>query len=195
MFKRLIELKKVHKNLSMLFGYTMSKFNEGEFRKTFEAVKAEIPSVTYNDFHVNLSQLSNNYYHNDNLQIKAQNEVAIREIKDIIANRHFDMDPMQLVQRAFMRGLVEFASTGKAPIKCRSLEASLFMDSWGNIYPSIMWDKKIANVREIGYDLTRVWNSDDAKQIRQMIIEGKDPQQWTSCEAYQALTGKITSLL
>jgi MoaA/NifB/PqqE/SkfB family radical SAM enzyme len=195
MAKRLTELKKEHRNLNFLFGYTMSRFNEGEFAKTFEAVKAEIPSVTYNDFHVNLSQLSNNYYHNDDLQIKVQNEIAIRELKEIIANRHFDIDPMQLVQRAFMKGLVKFASTGKAPIKCRSLEASLFMDSWGNIYPSIMWDKKIANIREIGYDLGKIWNSDDAKQIRQMVAEGKDPQQWTSCEAYQALTGKITSLL
>ena len=174
MFKRLIELKKVHKNLSMLFGYTMSKFNQGEFRKTFEAVKAEIPSVTYNDFHVNLSQLSNNYYHNDNLQIKAQNEVAIREIKDIIANRHFDMDPMQLVQRAFMRGLVEFASTGKAPIKCRSWRHRF---SWTAGATSTVHNVGQEDSERQGdrYDLTRVWNSDDAKQIRQMIIEGKTP--------------------
>jgi len=28
-----------------------------------------------------------------------------------------------------------------------------------------------------------------------MIKEGKEPNEWTSCEAYQILTGRITTLL
>ncbi len=34
-------------------------------------------------------------------------------------------------------------------MKSRSLEASLFIDSFGNVYPSIMWDKKIGNIKEV----------------------------------------------
>jgi Fe-coproporphyrin III synthase len=195
MHKRLTELKKEYKNLYFLFGYTMSKFNEGQFRATYEAVKKEIPNLRYNDFHVNLSQTSSNYYHNQQSEIKTDNSAAILEIADIIKNRRFDADPIQVIQNAFMKGLLKFASTGKTPIKCRSLEASIFMDSWGNVYPSIMWDRKIANIRDIGYDLDGVWESEEAKEVKRLIAEGKDPQQWTSCEAYQSITGRISSLI
>ena len=80
-------------------------------------------------------------------------------------------------------------------MRSRSMEASLFMDSFGNIYPSIMWDRKIGNIKDANYDLSKLWNNDIAKEIRNEIKSGKEPSQWTSCEAYQTLTGNVLSLL
>jgi len=40
-----------------------------------------------------------------------------------------------------------------------------------------------------------MWNNEIAKQVRSDIATGKEPNQWTSCEAYQILTGNVLSLL
>ena len=85
----------------------------------------------------------------------------------------------------------KFSETGKAPTKSRSMDASLFLDSYGNVFPSIMWNKKIGNVRDVDYDLSKLWHSGAADQARFEIKEGKDPENWTACEAYQSIIGDI----
>lgn len=194
MFKRLKELKKEYNNLYFVFGYTLSKFNKGEFAKTYEEVKKDIPDIRYNDFHINLAQVSGNYYNNASDDIKANNSEIVGELELISKNRQFEFGVIPLIEGAFTRKLVEYAKTGYSPMKSRSLEASLFMDSFGNVYPSIMWDQKIGNVREVNYDLSKLWNNELAQKVRNDIKEGKEPNQWTSCEAYQILTGNMLSL-
>jgi MoaA/NifB/PqqE/SkfB family radical SAM enzyme len=193
-FKRLKQLKKEFKNLYFVFGYTLSKLNKGEFEKTYEAVKIDIPDITYNDFHINLAQVSGNYYNNADDDIKVNNPEIVNELKSALQNRKSEVGIIPIVETAFMKRLIEYAKTGVSPMKSRSLEASLFMDSFGNIYPSIMWDKKVGNIKEVGFDLSQLWNNDIAKSVREDIANGKEPSQWTACEAYQILTGNIPSL-
>lgn len=195
MFKRLQTLKKEYSNLYFVFGYTLSKFNKGEFAKTFEEVKKEIPDLRYNDFHINLAQISSNYYGNANDDIKVNNLEVVSELESVLKHREFELGVIPMIETAFTRKLVEYAKTGSTPMKSRSLEASLFMDSFGNVYPSIMWDKKIGNVKDVAYDLSQLWNNETAKEIRADIASGKEPNQWTSCEAYQMLTGNLISIL
>jgi len=40
-----------------------------------------------------------------------------------------------------------------------------------------------------------VWNSEEAREVRRAVKEGREPVQWTSCEAYQSLTGNIPKLI
>jgi MoaA/NifB/PqqE/SkfB family radical SAM enzyme len=195
MFKRLKALKKEYGNLYFVFGYTLSKFNKGEFQKTFEAVRQEIPDIRYNDFHINLAQVSSNYYGNASDDIKANNPEIVGELESILKHREFEPGVIPMIEAAFARRLVQYAKTGHSPMKSRSLDASLFMDSYGNVYPSIMWDRKIGNVRNVGYDLMPLWNNDESKGVRDDIKKGKEPNQWTSCEAYQILTGNVLSIL
>ncbi len=192
MYKALAELKSSHRNLSFVFGYTMSSINQGQFEKTYHDIRMEIPEVDYNDFHINIAQLSNNYYNNtgDNA-ILADRSSVIGELYEIMKKRKRTSSPMQLIEDRFTKGLIEFAETGKTPIRCRSLDASLFMDNFGNVYPSIMWDRKIANIRDIEYDLAKAWNGSEAEEARALISEGNDPIQWTSCEAYQSILGGL----
>lgn len=195
MFKRLQQLKKEYNNLYFVFGYTLSKFNKGEFAKTVEEVRKEIPNIRYNDFHINLAQVSSNYYGNSSDDIKVNNPEVVGELENVVKNREFEFGVIPIIESAFTRKLVAYAKTGSSPMKSRSLEASLFMDSFGNVYPSIMWDHKIGNIKEVEFDLSKLWNNEEAKKIREEIATGKEPNQWTSCEAYQILTGNILSLL
>lgn len=194
-FKRLIELKKEHPNLYFVFGYTMSRFNQGKFDEVFNAVKRDIPSIRYNDFHINLGQISDNYYGNSDLDIKPDDSEVISELNRIIDNREKEHGAIPMIESAFLKNLVKYARTGKAPMKSKSLEASLFLDSYGNVYPSIMWNRRIGNIREAGYSLDPLWEGDAAREVRKLIKDGKEPNQWTSCEAYQSIIGKISSLI
>jgi MoaA/NifB/PqqE/SkfB family radical SAM enzyme len=195
MFKDLMELKKRYKNLYFVFGYTMSIFNQGELMKTIEEVKKDIPEVRYNDFHLNLGQVSSNYYGNSNIEVKGAPDVISNEIAQFIKMREFELGIIPQIESVFLKKLLYYAKTGEMPIRSRSLEASLFMDSYGFVYPSIMWDKKIGNIREHGYSLEDIWNSDAAKETRLEIRQGKEPKQWTACEAYQSITGNLLSFI
>ncbi|MDE1869641.1 MAG: radical SAM protein [Candidatus Micrarchaeota archaeon] len=197
MFRRLRELKKKYPNLFFVFGYTMIKQNQGQFMKTYEEVKKIIPDIRFNDFHVNLGQISENYYRmTDAGKIMLDNRALVaQEIRELIKHREFEVSMIQRIEEIFLVKLADYAQTGVQPMRSRSLEASLFLDSWGNVYPSIMWNKKIANIREIGYDLTKVWNGPEAQEIRKEIREGKEPTQWTSCEAYQTIIGDVSTFI
>jgi Fe-coproporphyrin III synthase len=194
-YKMLKELSKTYKNLYFVFGYTMSKFNAGQFQKVFEDVKRDIPELKVNDFHVNLAQTSENYYKNDGDDIRPQKEVALADLRWVIKHREFRLDPISLVEDAYMRGLIRFLETGTSPMRSRGLDASLFLDSYGNVYPSIMWDRKVGNIRESGFDLAPIWRNEQANKAREDIRKGLEPNFWTSCEAYQTITGNMLSLI
>ncbi|MDE1824238.1 MAG: radical SAM protein [Candidatus Micrarchaeota archaeon] len=195
MARKLRELQVIYKNLFFIFGYTMSKFNQGELQKTYEGVKQELPWVTYNNFHVNVGQISDSYYKNANLDIKAQQDMIANDVKTLIKNKHFEMGAIPLVENVFLRNLVKYIETGNSPMKSKSLDASLFLDSYGNVYPSIMWGRKIGNIKESNYDLMPIWKNSEADEVRKLIREGKEPNAWTACEAYQSIVGNISSLI
>lgn len=195
MFKMLAELKKEFKNLYFVFGYTMSKLNEGKFMETFEKVKKDIPEIKFNDFHINVVQMSDNYYGNSDNDIIPNKEIVAGELKEIIKNRKREFGIISSIESTFLKNLVKYVETGKIPFRSRSFEASLFLDSYGNVFPSIMWNEKIGNIRECGYSLDALWNTELAKEIRKRIKKGDEPMQWTSCEAYQSIVGNMKSML
>ena len=195
MFKRLKELSRHHRNLYAVFGYTMSKYNQWQLERTYTEVKKAIPSVTRNDFHINVAQTSSNYYGNSEMSLVADNEATVRELSAFVSMRRREFGIIGIVENAFLRTLLQYLKTGEMPLRSRSLDASFFLDSYGSVFPSIMWDRKIASLREINYDVSSVWRSELANEVRRDIAEGKEPKQWTACEAFQSLTGRITSLI
>ena len=191
MAKRLKELQKEHKNLFFVFGYTMSRLNQGHLEETITDVMKELPWATANNFHVNVGQLSGMYYGNADMQIAADRAVVAKEVEMLIKKRGMEFGMIPIIEGIFLRKLVSYVTTGKSPMKSRSMDVSLFLDSYGNVFPSIMWDKKIGNIRDTGYDLSKIWSSPEANEIRESIKDGKEPDSWTACEAYQTIVGDI----
>ena len=191
MFKRISEIRRRRRNLYAVFGYTMTNYNLGEFSKTYSEVKKEIPSISYNDFHLNLGQVSDIYYSNSGMSLRPPKERAAEEIRNAMASRKAKISAIDIIERSFLKNLHEYVISGAQPMKSRSLDASLFMDSYGNVYPSIMWGRKIGNIREVDYDLMDIWHNKEAEEVRKDISEGREPSSWTACEAYQAIAGNI----
>jgi MoaA/NifB/PqqE/SkfB family radical SAM enzyme len=188
-FRALKKVSKEYRNISTVFGYTISGMNNGNFMENYKKLKVDVPDLEFNDFHINLAQTSSNYYRNEGNTMDFNREAVLKDLNDAYSGRSLSLNPMELVEASFLKNLIKFVETSKAPIKCRSLDSSLFLDNWGNVYPSIMWDYKITNIREIDYDLSKAWNNEKALEARRIIRNGNDPQHWTSCEAYQSILG------
>ncbi|MEM3781499.1 MAG: SPASM domain-containing protein, partial [Candidatus Micrarchaeaceae archaeon] len=119
----------------------------------------------------------------------------VGDVEYLLSVRQRSVDPMQVIEHAFLRKLLVFLKTGRQPMRSRNLEASVFLDSFGDVYPSIMWNEKIGNIRSTAYDLAPLLASQKAAELRRAISEGKEPNAWTSCDAYQTLAGNIKELL
>ena len=195
MAKRLKELQKEYRGLSFSFGYTMSKYNQGALERTYQAVKSELGDVTYNDFHVNMGQISSVYYNNTGAAMDGDHLAMAEELGAFISKRKAGFGAMQMIENAFLRRLVYYMRTGKQPIRSRSLDASLFVDSYGSVYPSIMWDRRLGSIRDTAYDLEPILHGKKADDVRALIREGKEPVCWTACEAYQSIAGNLKSML
>ncbi|MDE1868457.1 MAG: radical SAM protein [Candidatus Micrarchaeota archaeon] len=191
--RTLREMQRQYSNLFFIFGYTMSRYNHGALGHTCRSVMHEVPGTKYSDFHINLSHNSSIYYNNIGMEIAADRMINSAELEGFLNKREREMSVIQLIETVFLKNLINYANTGKPPVKSRSLDASLFMDSFGNVYPSIQWDRKIGNIRDTAYDLAPIWNGTQAEQARRIISEGNDPGSWTACEAYQSIVGHLPS--
>ncbi|VVB77121.1 Coenzyme PQQ synthesis protein E [uncultured archaeon] len=193
MARKLKEIQTRRKNLFFVFGYTMSKYNEGMLERTYESVRKELPHVTCDDFHVNLGQSSEMYYRNTDASINPERAEIAGELGWLIKKRRFQIGAIPLIEGVFLKKLVDYVSTGKLPMKSRCLDASLFIDNQGNVFPSIMWNRKIGNIRDSGGDLSKMWHGGEAESVRKDVREGREPTAWTACEAYQAIVGNVWS--
>ncbi len=195
MARMLHELQSQYKNLYFFFGYTISRYNEDKLIETINAVMSDLDFVSYNNFHVNVAQISSHYYKNENNEIIGSKDKIRDAIKFLMKHRKRSVDPMDLVEQSFLKYLIDYVETGKSPMRSRALDASLFLDSYGDVYPSIMWNVKIGNIRNTNYELMPIWKSPIAMDIREKIRKGIEPDAWTACEAYQTLIGNVKKMI
>jgi len=195
-YKRLKEFEKRYKNFKIFFGYTISPFNVGFFKDTLNEVKKIIPEITINDFHINLFQTSDIYYHTKDL--KTDNNYykdAQKEIDMILKLRKKSLNPISLIEDKYLILGKKYLETKKTPMKCNIFNLSCFIDPYGNVYPCTIFNKKLGNLRENDYNLKNILTSKTAKRIKKEIIKNKCPGCWTPCEAHQMIMSNWCSLL
>ncbi len=187
-YKRLKKFEKRYKNFKIFFGYTISPFNVGFFKDTLNEVKKVIPEITINDFHINLFQTSDIYYHTKDL--KTDNNYykdAQKEIDMILKLRKKSLNPISLIEDKYLILGKKYLETKKTPMKCNIFNLSCFIDPYGNVYPCTIFNKKLGNLRENNYNLRNILTSKTAKRIKKEIIKNKCPGCWTPCEAHQMI--------
>lgn len=193
-YKKLKPLEKENKNFKVFFGYTISPDNVGLFKKSVEEVKKIIPSITPNDFHINLFQTSGIYYKNLGQKTsKKYVKGAIKEIKIILKLRE-KKDLISSIENKYLEIGKDYLKTGKIPIKCNVFNLSSFIDPFGNVYPCTIFDRKLGNLRKNNYDLKKILVSEKTKKVREEIIKDSCPQCWTPCEAHQMIVSNWLKL-
>ncbi len=178
--------------LGAFFGVTLSRFNQGNLAAIHEAVKEHIPWIQPSDFHVNVGQESGHYYQNAGFDVREGIDDALdREIGEFVGKKPLPITPVAYLEHRYQTLVKSFRETGRSPLPCKALSSSLFIDPFWKVYPCSMYDAPIGDLREVDFDLARIWNSDRALEVRREIEEEKCPQCWTPCEAYQTILGNL----
>lgn len=171
-------------------GVTLSRYNLGQFERTFAACARECPGLTMHDVHLNVAQTSGHYYGNAEADAGVPDPMSARaEMKKYRSLRGPARSPSQLLESAYLRNLDQFLLTGRTPMPCHALRASCFIDPWGVVYPCITYSRPMGRLRETGMRLDPIWNDPQTAQVQDEIWKGQCPQCWTACEAYQSILG------
>lgn len=192
-FNKAVETYKKIKTISgveVFFGMTLSSENYNKIDETFAAVKEKIPSLKYEDFHINVYHTSEHYYGNAG-NVLPKKEVLI-ELKKFAKKKGSPFfSPIMFLEHKYLSYIKEYFATKKTPLPCQALNASIFLDPQGDVYPCSMYNLKIGNIRETS--LAKIWK--ESEKIREDIHKGKCTQCWTPCEAYQTIFGNLMKLI
>ena len=187
-FRRLREIPGVN----VVLGMTLSAANVHHFPEAFAAAKREVPDLEYRDFHVNIVH-AGHYLHNEDLALnqKVEAEELAKATEAYAKLRGFGISPVNYLERSYLRNVRSFLETGKTPMRCHSLRSSCFVDSWGNVFPCTIYDRKLGSLRESDFDLGEIWNRAETATVQREIWGGDCPHCWTPCEAYQSIMGNF----
>jgi MoaA/NifB/PqqE/SkfB family radical SAM enzyme len=193
-FKQLKELSEKNRNLEVLFSFTLSPFNVGRFKDTIFSVKKIVNDIKISDFHINLFHFSEHFYSNLGFKIPSNyKKNLIKEIKKINEAKagYSIIDPIKFIEKEYTKLASRYIETNKIPLICKAIASSLFLDPFGNVYPCIIFNKKLGNIRETNYELSKILNSNFTKSIKIGIRKGKCPHCWTPCEANQTILNSL----
>jgi len=187
-FERLREIPDVE----VVLGMTLSARNVEHFPAAFAAAKHKVPDLEYRDYHVNIIH-EGAYLHNEESHLReAVSAGALAEATEAYARlRGFGLGPVNYLERTYLKNVRKFLESGKTPMKCHALRSSCFVDSWGNVMPCTIYDRKLGNLRDADYDLATIWHDRETRKVQGEIWQGGCPQCWTPCEAYQSIMGNF----
>ncbi len=188
-FRRLREIAGVR----VVLGMTLSAKNVDHFPQAFAAAKRKIPDLGYEDFHVNVVHESAHYLGNTDLALRRSVSAAAlaRGAEEYARLRGRARHPVALLERAYLKRVRRYLETGETPMRCHALRASCFIDSWGHVFPCTIYDRRLGSLRDVDYDLTRIWSTAEAERVQGEIWESNCPNCWTPCEAYQSILGNF----
>ena len=172
---------------------TLSKLNVDHFPEAFAAAERVIPGLTYRDFHVNIVHESPHYLGNTNLELRRHvpPRAMLDAVREVARLRGVPLGPVGYLERAYLAQVERYLMTGRTPMRCHALSASCFVDSWGNVFPCTIYDRKLGSLRDVDYDLRRIWAEPLAVRTQLEIWNYDCPQCWTPCEAYQSIMGNF----
>jgi Fe-coproporphyrin III synthase len=181
--------------VDVVLGMTLSAANVDHYPVAFAAAQREIPDLRHDEFHVNIVHESPHYLGNTDLGLraKASREKLAAAIEQYAHLRGIPRGPVGYLERTYLAHVRQYLETGKTPMRCHALSASCFIDSWGNVFPCTIYDKKVGSLRDVDYDLARLWNTPEADALEQEIFDYQCPQCWTPCEAYQSIMGNFVT--
>ena len=92
-----------------------------------------------------------------------------------------------------MQGTLDYIrKDGVRTLPCTAGSDSFFLDTNGDVYPCIIMDRRMGNIRE--EKLGKLWYSETSERTRQRIAEGRCPGCWVECEVYREILNNKLSL-
>lgn len=178
------------KNLGMTnlrIGFTIVDENVHDVMKMYR-VAQEI-SV---DFTLAYAQSSENYF--GGIQVKHDSPLTAleHELSELISQQLKSKYPKQWFRAYFSHGILEFARSRQSVLPTRAGRDHCYIDSWGNVFPSVAHNLKLGNIRE-QKDFQAIWNSNAASEARASIDENPRSA-WMVCTARSAIKRNLPAV-
>jgi MoaA/NifB/PqqE/SkfB family radical SAM enzyme len=193
--KLLHDLSNEYSNLSVGFEYTATPFNAGQLKLLVKELKqAELDWLVEN--------LTITMYHSGNLyntlspdSKHSNNSFKVLTLKDIndALNLTHTRSPLAMIRKTYLKYARNYLKNGYIPLRCVALRNSLFLDPYGNVYPCIIRELKIGNVRDYKYNINELLKTESAQKIKREVEICRNC--WTPCEAYPTILAHLTSLI
>jgi len=165
---------------------TISHGNLGRIDETIRSIKDVYPEFDPDKMlNFNFFQVSSHYYANDHLRLPKEN-LLIQDSKKALM-----IVGTGSTFKNYLKNYESYVKTGKSPLHCQALSASCFIDAYGGIFPCSVYDKKIGNVKDPGFNFEELWNRKEVESLHHECKSGKCPGCWSPCEAYQAINGNL----
>jgi len=185
-FKRLKDMEFVRPQLD----FTLSAHNMDKFSDTFAALKDTYPGIKFDDIIVNVFQRSTLYYGNQDME-PLDNNRAANEIRKILEMDKEGFSFNNFLRRRYLKLYLKYIKTNRCPLKCQALSSSCFLGPLGDLFPCIMYNKKLMNIRDLKEDFSDIWNQKDARRLSYECSNHICPSCWSPCDAYSAIGGSL----
>lgn len=190
--KRLAALREGHPDLGLTVGMTLTPENYGELWDVF--AMSRMHGVDFSFRSVNFSDI---YYRNPRGGFEPGDDLGemvsvIRRIgRDLVGRRGLVTAAPRL---RYMQGVLDYIRDPRVRrMPCSAGSLSFFLDPYGDIYPCIIMDHKLGNVRES--PLEEIWKSREAMEARRRIRSGLCPKCWVECETFRDIHRDLPGLL
>ena len=147
--KQMETYKQLHAMLGVevVMGMTLSSLNVDQYDRAFAAAKAECPWLTPRDYHINIVHESSHYYQNTGTgTLKPDAQLLAQQLARYRMARGVPKGIVDYLEHTYLRYAEQYLREGTTPMQCQALRSSVFVDSWGDVYPCGMYEAKIASL-------------------------------------------------
>jgi len=102
------------------------------------------------------------------------------ELKYVMRKELKSLSPKRWLRAYFYSGVIEFNRRKHRVLGCRAGRDSFFMDPTGNIYPCLMLNYRMGNIRQSSFE--EIWSGDASKEARGAVDRCNQPC-WMICTA------------
>jgi len=189
-FNSLKKLRKGHYHLSC----TISNYNINYIDELLADLSRDVSRFSYSDIHFNVFHNSPHYYNNEGIDGLSGLDLGI--LKTYLGLRKKGSLFKKIIEDKYVKGVFVYLKTGKVrAVKCQALNSSCFINPQGMVYPCLIYNQTMGNLRDQDYDISRLWNSPDVFMVHGKIKEKACPDCWGACEAFSSILGDINGSL
>lgn len=166
------ELKKAGIN-DIRLAFTASNENVEDLSKVYDL--AEELGV---EFTMSIVHNSDNYFNIDS-NLHADYDHLEKHVNYVIAKELKYNNPRRLMRTYYLKGILDFAKTGKRSLPCYALDNAFFLDAKGEVFPCNMEEISVGNIRTQSFE--EIWTSEETEKIKNIC--SKCNKCWMVCTA------------
>jgi Fe-coproporphyrin III synthase len=181
------ELSKGRKEVNLGFELTISSFNS-------DHIEDFLPDMlSKHKVNITIAHRGHLYHNTDEAgELFMLKKDDISKILEIQKKKLNPLRASDMIQREYLKSVPRYIDDPAGMENCCvALRSSFGIDPVGNVLPCLMWNRPLGNLRDVDYDIQKLWYTPEKTEISRDIQSKKCPRCWTPCEAYQKILSDI----